>query len=110
MAAGELVQAQACDYACAQLDIERRLTKPKHPWTNGRVEWKNRTIKDAAVKRFHYEAHDKLRSHLHDFVDAYNHAQRPKTLKGLTSHGAICKAWTKERNASASTRSTKRRD
>lgn len=44
--------------ACARYDIDHRLTKPKHPWTNGQVERMNRTIKDAAVKRFHYETHD----------------------------------------------------
>ena len=32
----------------------------------------NRTIKDATVKRYFYETHDQLRTHLRDFVDAYN--------------------------------------
>ena len=96
MAAGELFRAHAFDYACAQLDIEHRLTKPKHPWTNGQVERMNRTIKDATVKRFHYEEHDQLRRHLADFVDAYNFARRLKTLKGLTPYEAICKAWTND--------------
>ncbi len=27
----------------------------------------NRTIKEATVKRFHYDMHDQLRSHLGDF-------------------------------------------
>ncbi len=48
--------------------IEHRLTKPNHPWTNGQVERMNRTIKDATVKRFHYETHDQLRTHLADFL------------------------------------------
>jgi hypothetical protein len=56
----------------------------------------NRTIKEATVKRFHYETHEQLRSHLTDFVNAYNFARRLKTLKGLTPYEAICKAWTKE--------------
>ena len=30
-------------------DIDHRLTKPKHPWTNGQVERMNRTIKDATI-------------------------------------------------------------
>jgi hypothetical protein len=42
----------------------------------------NRTIKDATVKRFHYENHDQLRQHLADFVAAYNFARRLKTLRG----------------------------
>ena len=44
--------------ACAENGIEHRLTKPNHPWTNGQVERMNRTIKDATVKRYHYESHD----------------------------------------------------
>ena len=84
------------ELACAQLDIEHRLTKPRHPWTNGQVERMNRTIKDATVKRFHYENHDQLRAHLADFVAAYNFGRRLKTLKGLTPYEFICKAWTNE--------------
>jgi hypothetical protein len=43
------------DMICEANGIEHRLTKPNHPWTNGQVERMNRTIKDATVKRFHYE-------------------------------------------------------
>ena len=43
----------------------------------------NRTIKDATVKRYFYETHDQLRTHLRDFVDAYNFARRLTTLRGL---------------------------
>ena len=86
----------AFELACAELNIEHRLTKPRHPWTNGQVERMNRTIKEATVKRFHYERHDELRGHLADFVAAYNFARRLKTLRGLTPYEAICKAWTEE--------------
>ena len=54
----------------------------------------NRTIKE----RFPYERHDQLRSHLADFVTAYNCAQRLKTLKGLTPYEFICRAWTTKLN------------
>ena len=64
--------------------LEHRLTKPNHPWTNGQVERMNRTIKEATVKRFHYESHNQLRTHLADFMAAYNFARRLKTLSGLT--------------------------
>lgn len=53
----------------------------------------NRTIKEATVRRFHYESHDQLRKHLASFVAAYNFARRLKTLKGLTPYEFICKAW-----------------
>ncbi len=77
-------------------DIEHRLTKPSHPWANGQVERMNRTIKDATVKRYHYESHDQLRSHLADFLDAYNFACRLTALSGLTPYEYICKNWTSE--------------
>jgi len=92
----EPFRAHAFEYACALTDIDHRLTKPKHPWTNGQVERMNRTIKDATVRRFHYDDHDQLRSHLTDFVQAYNFAKRLKTLKGLTPYEFICKCWTSQ--------------
>jgi transposase InsO family protein len=60
---------------------------------NGQVERMNRTIKDATVKRYHYDSHEQLRAHLADFVSAYNFGRRLKTLRGLTPYEAICKAW-----------------
>ena len=96
MERGERFRAHAFEFACAQNDIDHRLTKPRHPWTNGQVERMNRTIKDATVKRFYYETHDQLRRHLGDFVMAYNFAKRLKTLKGLTPYEYICKIWTTE--------------
>jgi len=35
-------RCHAFEAACADLDIEHRLTKPRHPWTNGQVERMNR--------------------------------------------------------------------
>ena len=84
------------DRVCNEHDIEHRLTKVNHPWTNGQVERMNRTIKDATVKRYHYDTHDQLRAHLQLFVDAYNHARRLKTLRGLTPVEFVHQAWTKE--------------
>src|SRR5215216_5799256 len=36
--AGETVWAHAFEYACAQNDIEHRLTKPYHPWTTDVID------------------------------------------------------------------------
>jgi hypothetical protein len=53
----------------------------------------NRTIKEATVKRYHYETHDQLRQHLTDFVAAYNFARRPSVvsspMKQSAKHGQI---------------------
>lgn len=57
------------DRVCDESGIEHRLTKLKHPWSfeeeelvqwtnspkNGQVERMNHTIKDATVKRLHYD-------------------------------------------------------
>ena len=84
------------DRVCRGNDIEHRLTKVNHPWTNGQVERMNRTLKEATVKRYHYGSHDQLREHLRIFVDAYNLARRLKTLKGLTPFEYIVKCWTEK--------------
>ena len=84
------------DRVCRENETEHRLTKINHPWTNGQVERMNRTIKEATVKRHHYTDHDQLRSHITDFVAAYNYARRLKTLNGLTPYEYICKIWTED--------------
>ncbi|SDY42032.1 Integrase core domain-containing protein [Jannaschia faecimaris] len=81
---------------CEANGIEHRLTKPNQPWTNGQVERMNRTIKDATVKRYNYDNHEELRTHLGDFMAAYSFARRLKTLGGLTPYEYICKIWTSE--------------
>lgn len=57
-------------------------TPTSESWIN-QVERMNRTIKEATVKRYHYDSHAQLTAHLHDFIDAYNYGRRLKTLKGL---------------------------
>jgi transposase InsO family protein len=89
-------RCHAFEAACADLEIEHRLTKPRHPWTNGQVERMNRTLKDATVKRYHYGSHDELRHHLQLFVDAYNYGRRLKTLRGLTPYEFVCKTWAEQ--------------
>lgn len=84
------------DRVCHEHGIAHCLTKPNHPWTNGQVERMNRTIKDAAVKRYHYDTHEQLQAHLQLFVDAYNHARRLKTLCGLTPYEHVLQVWTKQ--------------
>jgi len=85
------------DIHCRQNGIEHRLTKIKHPWTNGQVERMNRTIKEATVRRYHYDRHAEFENHLADFINAYNYGRRLKTLKGLTPYEYICKVWTSQK-------------
>lgn len=96
LARKEIFRCHSFDLACAQLDIEHRLTRPNHPWTNGQVERMNRTLKEATVRRFYYANHDQLREHLQTFVAAYKYAKRLKALSGLTPYEYIVKCWTDE--------------
>ena len=66
---------------CREHNIEHRFTKINHPWTNGKVERMNRTIKEATAKRYHSETHNKLQKQLANFVDAYKFGRRLKALK-----------------------------
>jgi hypothetical protein len=54
----------------------------------------NRTIKDAAVKRYLSETHDELQTHLRDFVDDTTSPEGSSPSKGLIPFEFICKAWT----------------
>jgi len=94
IAAGEIFRAHGFELVCARNDIDHRLTRPKHPWTNGQVERMNRTLKEATVRRYHYDSHGQLKGHLAAFLAAYNFAKRLKTLRGLTPFEHICKCWT----------------
>jgi transposase InsO family protein len=49
------------DRICLKHGIEHRLTKVKHPWTNGQVERMHRTIREATVGRYHCGSHDELK-------------------------------------------------
>lgn len=94
----ELFRAVGFELVCARNDIDHRLTKPNHPWTNGQVERMNRTLKEATIRRYHYATHDELCRHLALFIDAYNFAKRLKALRGLTPFEHIVKCWTEEPN------------
>ncbi len=56
----------------------------------------NRAIKDATVKRYHYNSHDQLPSHLADFLDAYNFPRCLKMLSDLRPYECICEIWISE--------------
>ena len=77
------------DMRCRENGIEHRLTKIKHPWTNGQVERMNRTIKEATVKRYHYDRHDQLESsprRLHQRLQLRPAAEDPEGPHALRIH------------------------
>lgn len=78
---------------CRDRGIEHRLTTIRHPWTSGRVERMDRMIRRAGDDHIGYVSHADLAEDLRNFVWAYNHRRRLKTLHGLTPHDFICRKW-----------------
>ena len=77
------------DMRCRENGIEHRLTKIKHPWTNGQVERMNRTIKEATVKRYHYDSHRQLQQpphRLHQRLQLRQASQDPQGPHALRIH------------------------
>ena len=68
------------DQLCEDHSIKHKLTKFRHPWTNGQVEIMNKKIKSHTTKKYYYESVESLKKHLLAYLLAYNF-QRP--LKGL---------------------------
>ena len=92
------LSAHSFDRVCAQQGVEQRLARPNQLWTNGQVERINRTIKEATVKRYPYDSRDRFRSHLNDFLNAYNFARRLKALNGSTPYQYLCNLYDSEEN------------
>ena len=108
--AGALFRAHSFELACAQNDIDHRLTRPRHPRTDGQVERMNRMIIDGTVKRYHYDSHDQLQKQLTDLAAAYNFGCRTRTLKGLTPCEASCTSGSRNHNHPRQIRPIKFRD
>jgi len=77
------------DAVCAEKYIEHRLTKFKHPWTNGQVEITNKMLKNNTVKRYHYDTGEQLKHHLMTFVLYYNHQKKLKSLKFVSPYDKL---------------------
>lgn len=77
---GKASGQHAFDKMCTKHAIEHRLTKVKHPWTNGQVERMNRTLKENTIKKYHYSSMEELQKHISLFLRAYNCAKRLRAL------------------------------
>ena len=77
--------------------IEHRLTKIKHPWTNGQVERMNLDDQGSdRPQRYHYDRYDQLEAHLADFINAYDYARRLNALKASRLTNTSRKCWTSQ--------------
>lgn len=79
------------DQACLSNAIEHRLTKPKHPQTNGMVERFNGRIADI-LKTTRFDSSGDLKQTLESYMDVYNHHIPQKALGHKTPIQAL-KQW-----------------
>jgi transposase-like protein len=84
------------DVICKREKIEHRLTKFRHPWTNGQVEVTNRMIKRYTTKTYHYSTDTQLKEHLMAFILFYNCKKKLKSLKFKTPYDKILELWAED--------------
>ena len=77
------------DALCQAHGIRHKLTKFRHPWTNGQVEVFNRVAKDHTTKTYHYDTPEQLKAHLMAFVLLYNFQRPLRALKYLSPYDKI---------------------
>lgn len=69
------------DVLCKKNNIERRVTKPFTPQTNGMVEKVNDTIKKGTIKKTQYDDLEKMKIDLTKFLILYNLYKRHGSLR-----------------------------
>lgn len=79
------------DLLCKELGIEHRLTKPRHPQTNGMVERFNGRISDV-LNTHRFNSAENLRTTLLRYVWLYNH-QLPQSVLGSKTPFETMKEW-----------------
>ncbi|ABF08165.1 transposase ISRme5 (copy b, CMGI-2) [Cupriavidus metallidurans CH34] len=79
------------DQLCEELGIEHRLTRPKHPQTNGMVERFNGRIADI-LRTHHFHSGEELEATILRYVWLYNH-QLPQKALGHVSPIQAMKQW-----------------
>ena len=77
------------DATCRENGIKHKLTKFRHPWTNGQVEVFNRVIKEHTVKYFYYETCDSLKNHMMAFILLHNFKRPLRALKYRTPYDIL---------------------
>lgn len=85
----------AFDRLCQELGIEHRLTRPRHPQTNGMVERFNGRIADI-LRTHHFRSGEELEATLLRYAWLYNHQLPQKALGHIAPIQAL-KNWQRSR-------------
>jgi transposase InsO family protein len=75
--------------ACKRNKIKHKMTKFRHPWTNGQVERLNRRIKDQTIFKIRYPSYEALEEDLAHWQDQYNLKTKLKSIKKLTPYEKV---------------------
>jgi Integrase core domain len=86
-------QEHLFDILCKKHDIKHKLTKFRHPWTNGQVEIFNKAVKGATIRQFHYDTPEELKKHIMSFLLVYNFQKKLRALKYQTPYDFILKTF-----------------
>ena len=84
------------DEICRLNNIQHRLTKFRHPWTNGQVEIMNKTLKEHTTNKYHYDTIEQLKNHLMAFITYYNVQKKLKSLKYKSPYEKILEEYKKD--------------
>lgn len=74
---------------CKRNKIKHKMTKFKHPWTNGQVERLNRRIKNDTIFKIRYPSYKALEEDLARWQDQYNLKTKLKSIKKLTPYEKV---------------------
>ncbi|MCS6893097.1 MAG: integrase core domain-containing protein [Deltaproteobacteria bacterium] len=72
--------------------IAYRLTKFRHPYTDGMVEGFNKKVKNGTVRKYYYETREELKKHLSYYLINYNFNTKLRSL-GYTGQWEVMEGW-----------------
>lgn len=86
----------AFNRVCHEHAIAHVPAKPRHPWTDGPAERRNRTVQEATVKTPRCETLERIQAHVLAFVTARTFAKHRKRPRWRAPFQAVCDAWTND--------------
>lgn len=93
---GEIKTDSLFDIVCNLAGIKHKLTKVKHPWTNGMAERAVRTVKDHTIKIQRYNSIIEMYQGIKQFEEHHNFYRRQKVLSNKTPFDVMVAWFVKE--------------
>jgi transposase-like protein len=95
---GKITVNSLFDIVCEIAGIKHKLTKVKHPWTNGMAERAVRTVKDHTIKVHHYADISQMACGIKTFQDYHNQYRKLKVLANKSPVEVMIAWFVKEPN------------